>query len=99
MVVLRAATSRGLSWEVSHLFKHYQAQRVLVILPNTKRKYRAFTGWANELFPSPFPESLPPSRLLYFDAQWVPIPLPNKDDNLMKTLLPFFRGNGIQIPN
>ncbi len=99
MVVLRASTSNGLSWEISHLFDHYPAERVLVILPNTKQKYLKFAAWANTVFPHPFPEKLSTSRLLYFDSNWVPLSLPAKNDNLQQTLAPFFVQNRIQIPD
>ncbi len=97
MVVVRAAASEGLRWELVHLYQNYSALRILIVLPKTRARYEAFRDWAGTVFPHPLPEKLPNSRLLTFDAQWHPVGLEAKE-NLVETLYPFFAANGIPFP-
>ena len=74
-VVLEAASSEGLTWEIRQILDRLDPERLLIILPRNGAEYRDFCVFAEGIFPHPMPIEMPTTRLLMFDADWTPIPL------------------------
>jgi len=90
-VVVEAADSDGLGWEIGQVLRIVPPTCVLVICPHTEQEYRRFTRAYGMLFVKGLPEARPKSRLLTFDGSWEPIELKNVDQCVAASLEPFFR--------
>lgn len=55
-VVLRAASSPGLRWELNQVVRRRDLRSLLILLPDSDSDYAQFTAWANEVLPMPLPE-------------------------------------------
>jgi hypothetical protein len=88
-IVVEAGDSKGLEWEMEQLIIESSPRRVLLIMPRTKREYKAFYKSAHAIFPKGLPESAPGSRLLAFHDDWRPMPLENPSLILDDALEPF----------
>jgi hypothetical protein len=97
LVVVRAGASQGLRWEVGKMLSLVPPCRVLVILSGRGKDYQAFVSWANSIFHRAFPSKEPDTRLMTFQSDWSPVPLPIKPA-LRDTLAPFLAANGIAVP-
>ena len=79
LVVVRAGSSAGLWWEISHLVQHVEPRRVVFFFPartfpvQRRRAYREFRERANQLLPSPLPQDLGKAIFVTFDTEWRPI--------------------------
>ena len=89
-VVVEAAASQSLAWELEEIVKIVPAPRVLLICPRTDEEDRAFWWRSASLFPVSLPETRPTSRLLIFDDCWRPEELENVNVNAAESLQPFF---------
>jgi hypothetical protein len=96
LVIVRAGATEGLRWEVGQLVAHLRPTQLLVILPPREEHYEAFSRWANDVLPSPLPQSAPKERLVMFDQAWRPILLPARP-TISKSLAPYFAQNDIQV--
>lgn len=74
-VVLEAAASEGLAWEIREIVGRLDPERLLIILPRNGAEYREFCIFAEGVFPHPMPVEIPTTRLLMFEADWTPISL------------------------
>lgn len=89
-VVVEAARTTGLRWEIEQVVRMVAPTRLLLICPRTDEEYEAFRRESGGHFPIPLPVSRPPSRLLVFDAGWQPRALANRNFNAYEALRPFF---------
>src|SRR5262245_8246672 len=96
LVIVREGATQGLRWEVAQLVSHAKPTQVLIILPHKPEHYDSFRRWANDVLPSPLPQSGPADRLVIFDQAWRPTLLPSRT-TIKKTLAPYFEQNGIQL--
>lgn len=96
-IILRAATSPGLQWEIEQVVNNFASTRLLFITPGKRAYYKAFSEWVTPLLPKALPQRLPPSRLVSFDQFWTPYPIKPRSD-LIETISPFFRQHGIDFP-
>lgn len=92
IIVVEAGRTPGLAWELGRLIRHAHAKKVLMILPERKSGYNLFRDWVRQVLPVPLPEQWPESRLIAFNADWQPWPLP-RQPKLMDTLRPFISRN------
>ncbi len=97
LVVAQVDISGGLGWELGQLRARVSPIKVLLVLPPTQKEYAQVSQWARQYFPLPFPETLPESRLMTFEAGWKPRPLEARSD-LYFTLRPVFTANGYESP-
>ena len=88
-IVIEAAESEGLSWEIREVLCRVAPEKVLLILPRNEADHREFCIFAAGLFPHPMPEELPSTRLLMFGANWSPIPLEDYTMILEEAVRPF----------
>ncbi len=88
-IVIEAAESEGLSWEIREVLSRIAPEKLLIILPRNDADYREFCVFSAGLFPHPMPEELPNTRLIMFGADWSPIPLENFTLILEDALQPF----------
>ncbi|MDP1736005.1 MAG: hypothetical protein Q8L23_01040 [Caulobacter sp.] len=89
IVILEAANSEGLLWEIEQLVEIVSPFRVLLVTPRTATEYREFRQFAGGLFPKGLPETPPQSRLLMFDDDWTAIELSNPVLILSEAVKPF----------
>lgn len=90
-VVVEAADSASLGWEIEQTIKIVPPTSVLIICPHTDSDYQSFSEATKHLFPKGLPGARPKSRLLTFDENWSPMALANVDKELTESLQPFFR--------
>jgi len=88
-IVIEAAESEGLSWEIREVLCRVAPEKVLLILPRNEADHREFCIFAAGLFPHPMPEELPSTRLLMFGANWLPIPLEDYTMVIEDSVRPF----------
>jgi len=88
-ILIEAAESKGLSWEIKQVLNQVAPEKVLLILPSTDVEYREFCMFSTGLFPYPIPERLPKTRLLMFGPVWSPILLENATMILEDAVKPF----------
>lgn len=89
-VVLEAADSASLGWEIGKVIELVPPTRIVIICPYTDGEYENFTRIHRYKFPVELPDERPDSRLLIFDKLWRPIELENVDMCASETLEPFF---------
>ncbi|HEV2840566.1 MAG TPA: hypothetical protein VGW39_04505 [Chthoniobacterales bacterium] len=89
-VVMEAADSASLGWEIEQVVRWVPPTRVLVICPHTEDEYQAFVRAHEHRFPRRFPRLKPENRLLIFNNNWFPRELENINLNVTETLQPFF---------
>jgi hypothetical protein len=89
-VVLEAADSASLGWEIQQTISLLPPTAVLIICPQTDSDYESFKKAHGHLFPKGLPEVRPPGRLLIFNELWQPTALNNVDNDATRTLQPFF---------
>lgn len=89
VIVIEAAESKGLAWEMREVVRCIQPERVLLVLPRNEADYYEFCIFADNIFPHPMPEVLPPSRLIVFNSGWIPVALENYTMILEDALDPF----------
>ena len=90
-VVVEAADSASLGWEIKQTISIVPPTSVLIICPHTDSDYQSFSNAYSHLFPKELPKARPRSRLLTFDENWLPRELTNVDRELTKSLQPFFK--------
>ncbi|MET0068820.1 MAG: hypothetical protein ABW096_02195 [Candidatus Thiodiazotropha sp.] len=97
LVIIRAGTSAGLNWEIETVKKiiHKPCQ-LLVILPLSKKGYRAFRLAVTESGLK-LPGKPPNTMFMTFDDKWKPRFLETAG-KLEHTLSPFFLMNNIEPP-
>ena len=88
-ILIDAAHSEGLVWELQQVLRRAPPQKVLLILPRTDPDYRDFRVFATHIFPQPFPEVLPTTRLLMFSDEWSPMSLEYASMVLEESVQPF----------
>lgn len=89
-VVLEAADSESLGWEIEQVIRMIPPTNILIICPYRCKEYDEFTHAYGKLFPSRLPTQRPRSRLLTFDKTWHPVELTNVNMEFVRTLKPFF---------
>jgi len=94
-ILIEAAETEGLSWEIREVLSRVAPEKVLLILPRNDADYREFCIFAAGLFPHPMPEELPNTRLLMFGADWSPIPLEDATMILEDAVQPFMDRLGL----
>lgn len=90
-VVLDAADSEGLAWEIREVVRIVPPTCVLIVCPHTNEEYGRFTRECATLFPKGIPNARPRSRLLTFDGSWEPCELKNVDLCAALSLEPFLQ--------
>lgn len=90
-VVIEAADSSSLGWEIEQTIRIVSPTSVLIICPHTHSDYQSFSEAYSHLFPMGLPKARPRSRLLTFDENWSPRELTNVERELTKSLQPFFK--------
>lgn len=95
VIVIEAADSKGLAWEISEVVRRVQPERVLLVLPRNDADHREFCIFAANIFPHPIPEELPPTRLIMFNPGWFPVALEDYTMILEDALNPFIKRLGI----
>ena len=90
-VVVEAADSSSLGWEIEQAIRVVPPTSVLIICPHNDSDYQSFSKAYSLLFPKELPKARPRSRLLTFDENWLPRELTNVDRELTKSLQPFFK--------
>jgi hypothetical protein len=98
-VVIEAADSEGLRWELAQVVAILPPHRVLVICPHTGPEYARFFWSCASLFPHSLPEKRPPSRLLGFDGTWHPVEIENVRCDVVDSLRPFFQNIEGYVPD
>lgn len=88
-IVIEAAESDGLSWEIREVIRRKRPESVLLILPRNDADYRDFRIFATGLFPHPMPNGIPRTRLIMFGSDWIPIPLEDYTMVLEDAVRPF----------
>ncbi|MES9990678.1 MAG: hypothetical protein ABW098_01915 [Candidatus Thiodiazotropha sp.] len=97
LVIIRAGTSSGLNWEIETVQRVInKPHQLLVILPLSKKGYRAFRHSVTELGLK-LPEMPPNAMFMTFDERWNPQFLETKG-KLEHTLSPYFHINDIEPP-
>jgi hypothetical protein len=94
-IVIEAAESEGLSWEIQEVVSRVVPEKVLLILPRNHADYREFRISAARLFPHPMPEEIPSTRLIMFGPDWYPIPLEDYTMILEDAVQPFVARLGL----
>jgi hypothetical protein len=89
-VVIEAADSEGLAWELQQVVRIVPPQRVLVVCPQIGTEYETFRTRSASVFPAGLPSKRPNSRLLAFGDSWQPMQLRNVEFDALATLRPFF---------
>ncbi len=90
-VVVEAADSSSLGWEIEQTIRIVPPTSVLIICPHTDFDYQFFSEAYSHLFPKELPKKRPRSRLLTFNENWLPTELTNVDKELTGSLQPFFQ--------
>jgi hypothetical protein len=80
LVILRAGKTEGFWWEVQRCARSMPPERVVFLLPFTRREYRRFRERAEQYLPCGLPEYRPSFALagtrvhavLYFEPDWTP---------------------------
>ena len=90
-VVLDAAHSASLGWEIEQVVQVVPPEHVLLICPETEAQYATFVDAHGTRFPQQLPAARPPSRLIIFDADWRASALDSVPFNAALTLAPFLR--------
>lgn len=90
-VVVEAADSSSLGWEIEQTIRIVPPTSVLIICPHTDSDYQSFSEAYRHLFPKELPKERPRSRLLTFNENWLPRELTNIDKELTHSLQPFFK--------
>lgn len=98
LVVIQLGNTPGLLWELAQVVKHVPPTKILLLLPPFQGEYDDARRMAEPYFPKGLPKKLSRSRLVTFDADWAPIRLRPRDDNLWRTLKPIFDNNGYELP-
>lgn len=88
-IVIDAALSASLVWEICQVIGLVRPRRLLLILPRREQEYRTFYDKCHALFPQSLPYNFTESRLLMFADDWSPIPLENDTMLLEDALKPF----------
>lgn len=96
LVLVRAGRTEGLRWEVGELARRLSPTQLLFILPSSSQDYEQFRSWANRILSGALPEKLPKEKLLSFDRNWRPLPLPTRG-TLKDSLAPFLAQNNIRV--
>ncbi|MBT2971668.1 MAG: hypothetical protein B6D72_14570 [gamma proteobacterium symbiont of Ctena orbiculata] len=97
LVIIRAGTSAGLNWEIETVRRIIsKPHQLLVILPLSKKGYRAFRQSVAEAGIK-LPERPPNAMFMTFDERWEPLFL-ETTGKLEHTLSPYFRMNNIEPP-
>jgi len=94
LVVLRLGSTAGVNTEMEMLREWNKPERILLIMPNTKKAYQDFRRVASGILPCTFPEQWSATHLMRFDQQWNPHELPERG-TLLATLEPFLAQNGL----
>lgn len=94
VLVFEVGPTKGLLWELSYAMQHPKKNRVLMILPWDSADYEQFRTIAASVLSLELPTQRPASRLLAFDSEGKPWPLP-ATTTLDLTLQPFFKRLGI----
>lgn len=55
-VVMRAASTPGIRWELGEAVRRRDLRSLIIVLPDSDNDYAQFRGWANEVLPIPLPE-------------------------------------------
>ena len=71
-VVVEAADSASLGWEIEQITHCMPPTTLLIICPHTEKEYQAFVNAFERFFPRGLPAKRPKSRLLTFDKIWLP---------------------------
>jgi hypothetical protein len=79
-VIVHAGASEGLAWEIEHIVRHEEPERLIVALPldasrgqpSREERYDAFTARFAEMFPRGLPGHAGDSQFLFFDGDWTP---------------------------
>ena len=90
IVLLQTGDSDGLAWEVHHVVELGAPERVILALPlagkrngrSRPERYDAFRRKFNDVFPRRLPESIGHSQFAYFDSDWTPRLLGERDNPL-----------------
>jgi hypothetical protein len=79
LVLIRVGGTSGIWWELEHAVKKLHPERLVLLLPLSKRRYETFQRKAESLFPSALPayqgRRIPSTTLrsvMVFDADWTP---------------------------
>jgi hypothetical protein len=89
-VVLEAADSASLGWEIDQIIQIVLPTVVLIICPHFEGDYQSFARTHGHRFPRGLPLQKPESRLIIFNSNWKPAALQNTYMNATETLQPFF---------
>jgi hypothetical protein len=89
-VVLEAADSASLRWEIAQVVRLIVPTKVLLICPYRDDDYQSFLRANGHLFPRRLPDIRPESRLFIFNNNWWSHELENVNLNVTETLEPFF---------
>lgn len=83
IVIMQVGGSEGLLWEVQQVVSRISPDKFILCLPidvnrtgYAQEQYNLFRKNTTGVFPKPLPEFIGDSRLLYFDDNWLPQPLP-----------------------
>jgi len=96
-VVVRLGGTPGLTWEIKEVIRMIRPTVILLITPGNKQEYKMLCQHMTSFFPHGLPTRMPNSRLLTFDERWHATPLKPRA-NLIESLAPFFRWNGVDFP-
>uniref|UniRef100_B3EJX4 Uncharacterized protein n=1 Tax=Chlorobium phaeobacteroides (strain BS1) TaxID=331678 RepID=B3EJX4_CHLPB len=66
-IILRAAVSSGLRWEIEEIVKRFDPTRLLVITATISADYRSFCQKVSSVLPEPLPHKIPSIRLVAFN--------------------------------
>lgn len=83
LVIIRAGETAGLSWELEQCAKVVRPERLIILIPFSRRRYEEFCLKSANSFPRGLPEyagrrvnETTIRAVLYFDADWTPHLLP-----------------------
>lgn len=83
LVIVRAAETAGLSWEIGACAKTVEPHRLIILVPLSRRGYENFRTAAAPIFPGRLPEytgrragEATLRAIVYFDADWGPHRVP-----------------------
>jgi hypothetical protein len=87
VVLVHAGESEGLAWEVRRVIALDDPERVILSLPlpagrkapSRQERYDAFRRMFGDAFPRPLPDRIGEHQFVYFDADWTPRLLGERD--------------------
>jgi hypothetical protein len=89
VIVIEAADSDSLGWEIAQVVNSVPPRRVLLIAPRRQREWEEFLEAHGNHFPCELPKRLPTSRLVMFESDWAARELINVNMCIADALAPF----------